>query len=170
MFIDAAGPSAATRPAIVGRRRGLRQDRRPVVLPVPCGRRVRPVIDVYLSARRDGRVAQSPLRRRDDGYAGGAGQDCCRPRPRLRTLDRRPGAAAWHRIERYANNPIECDCGRLEARLRPRRGLKRLRSARMVVAGQAFVQSLRQGHYELGKEVAANQCAAASFAELRHAI
>ena len=58
--------------------------------------------------------------------------------------------AAWHHVERYANNPIECDHGRLKARLRPMRGLKRQRCARVVVAGHAFVQNLRRGHYELG--------------------
>jgi transposase-like protein len=32
--------------------------------------------------------------------------------------------AAWHRTDRYANNGIEGDHGRLKARLRPMRGLK----------------------------------------------
>jgi IS6 family transposase len=35
------------------------------------------------------------------------------------------------------------------------RGLKQLRSARTISAGNAFVQNLRRGHYELG--VDANQ-------------
>ena len=33
--------------------------------------------------------------------------------------------AAWHRTERYANNHIEADHGRLKSRLRPMRGLNR---------------------------------------------
>jgi len=33
-------------------------------------------------------------------------------------------AAAWHRTDRYANNRVEADHGRLKARLRPMRGLK----------------------------------------------
>ena len=33
--------------------------------------------------------------------------------------------AAWHRTEQYANNRVECDRGRLKARLRPMRGLSR---------------------------------------------
>jgi transposase-like protein len=57
--------------------------------------------------------------------------------------------AAYHVVERYANNPIEADHGRLKARLRPMRGLKQLRSARVISAGHAFVQNLRRGHYEL---------------------
>jgi transposase-like protein len=49
--------------------------------------------------------------------------------------------AAWHRADRYANNGIECDHGRLKARLGPMRGLKQDRSARVVIAGHGFVQT-----------------------------
>jgi transposase-like protein len=38
--------------------------------------------------------------------------------------------APWHRTDQYANNRVECDHGRLKARLRPMRGRKRERSAR----------------------------------------
>jgi hypothetical protein len=44
--------------------------------------------------------------------------------------------------DRYANNAIEADYGRLKA-LRPMRGLKRARSLQTVAAGHAFVQNLR---------------------------
>jgi transposase-like protein len=57
--------------------------------------------------------------------------------------------AAWHRTDRYANNRVECDHGRLKARLRPMRGLKQDRSARVVIVGHAFIQNVRRGHYEL---------------------
>jgi transposase-like protein len=57
--------------------------------------------------------------------------------------------AAWHRTEQYANNRVEADHGRLTSRLRPMRGLEQDRSARAVIAGHAFVQNLRRGHYEL---------------------
>ena len=50
------------------------------------------------------------------------------------------------------NNRIECDHGRLKARLRPMRGLKQDRSATVVLAGHALVQNLRRGHYELAVE------------------
>src|SRR5918995_7412888 len=46
----------------------------------------------------------------------------------------------WHVVEQYANNPVEADHGRLKARTRPMRGLKRLRSAQVVCSGHAFVQ------------------------------
>jgi transposase-like protein len=56
---------------------------------------------------------------------------------------------ACHVVEQYVNNPIEADHGRLKARTRPMRGLKRIRSAQVVCSGHAFVQNLRRGHYEL---------------------
>jgi transposase, IS6 family len=58
--------------------------------------------------------------------------------------------ATCHITEQYANNSVEADHGRLKARLRTMRGLKRLRSTRVISAGHAFVQNLRRGHYELG--------------------
>ncbi len=56
----------------------------------------------------------------------------------------------FHNTEQYANNRIECDHGRLKARLRPMRGLKTDRTASVVIRGHAFIQNLRRGHYELG--------------------
>jgi transposase, IS6 family len=56
-------------------------------------------------------------------------------------------------VQQYANNPIESDHGRLKARLRPTRGLKRHRSARILTAGHAFAQNLRRGHYDIATEV-----------------
>ena len=72
---------------------------------------------------------------------------------------------ARHATERYANNLIEVDHGRLKARLRPMRGLKRLASARTIVAGHAVVQNLRCGHYELTTELPTHQRLRAAFAE-----
>jgi IS6 family transposase len=60
--------------------------------------------------------------------------------------------AAWHRTDRYANNRVEADHGRLKAWLRPMRGLKLDRSARVVLVGHGFVQNLRRGHCELAAE------------------
>jgi len=78
--------------------------------------------------------------------------------------------AAWHRTERYANNRVEADHGRVKARLRPMRGLKQDASARVIIAGHAFVQNLRRGHYELAGEEPVNRRAAIAFAELAVAI
>jgi hypothetical protein len=57
--------------------------------------------------------------------------------------------SALHIVEQYAKNPIDEDHGRLKARLRPMRGVKRHRSARILAAGHAFVQNLRRGHYDI---------------------
>src|SRR5947208_2132326 len=62
--------------------------------------------------------------------------------------------AACHVTDRYGNNRVESDHGRLKARLRPMRGLKRLATAAVIAAGHAFVQNPRRGHYELGTHVA----------------
>jgi transposase-like protein len=78
--------------------------------------------------------------------------------------------AVWHHTEQYANNPLECDHGRLKARLRPMRGLKQDRSARVIIAGHAFVQNLRRGHYELAVEAPTNQRVAVAFGELALAL
>ncbi len=75
-----------------------------------------------------------------------------------------------HIAERYANNPMESDHSRLKARLGPMRGLKRLRSARVVSAGHAFIQNLRRGHYELSVDVDPRYRLLAAFAELALAI
>jgi transposase, IS6 family len=53
-----------------------------------------------------------------------------------------------HILEQYANNVVEqLIWGRLKARLRPMRGLKRIQSASTIAAGHGFVQNLRRGHY-----------------------
>ena len=74
--------------------------------------------------------------------------------------------AAWHRTDRYANNHIECDHGRLKARLRAMRGLKQDRSAGVVIAGHGFVQNLRRGRYELAVEEPVARRVAVAFDEL----
>jgi transposase, IS6 family len=73
--------------------------------------------------------------------------------------------AAWHRTDQYANG-IECDHGRLKVRLRPMRGLKQDRSARVIITGHTLVQNLRLGHYELAVEEPAGRRLAVAFDEL----
>jgi transposase, IS6 family len=73
--------------------------------------------------------------------------------------------AARHRTDRYANNRVEADHGRLMAWLRPMRGLKQDRTARVVLVGHAFVQNLRRGH-ELAVEEPANRRLTVAFHEL----
>ena len=80
-------------------------------------------------------------------------------------------AEVLHDTTQYANNRIECDHGRLKARLRPMRGLRTDRTASTVIRGHAFVQNLRRGHYELGVEARHERLrVAAAFDELTEAI
>jgi len=63
--------------------------------------------------------------------------------------------SALHIVGQSANNPVEADHGQLKARLRPMRGLKPHRPARILAAGHAFIQNLRRGHYEIAADVPA---------------
>jgi len=123
------------------------------------------VIDVLLSARRD-----LPAARRFFTLALQAGAV-----PVEVNTDRAPAyprvldelvPSALHTVERHANNPIEADHGRLKARLRPMRGLKRYRSARILDAGHAFVQNLRRGHYDIATEVPSHHRLRVAFDDL----
>jgi IS6 family transposase len=78
--------------------------------------------------------------------------------------------ASLHQTTRYANNRVEADHGRLKARLRPMRGLKRDRTASAVIRGHAFVQNLHRGHYELEIDALPGMTLAAAFDELALAI
>jgi transposase, IS6 family len=78
--------------------------------------------------------------------------------------------AAWHRTEQDANHHVEADHGRLKARLRPMPGLKQDRSARTIMAGHAFVQNVRRGHYELAVEAPTNRRVELVLGELALAI
>jgi len=78
--------------------------------------------------------------------------------------------AASHNTGQYGNNRVECDHGRLKARLRPMRGLKTERTASVVVRGHAFVQNLHRGHYELGVDALPVFRRATAFDELRSAV
>jgi len=128
------------------------------------------VIDVFVSARRDAKAA-----RRFFDQAISA----TKVTPVEVTTDQAPVypavledllPAAWHRTDRYANNRIESDHGRLKARLDPMRGLKQDRSARVIIAGHAFLQNIRRGHYELAVEWPTNRRVAVAFDELTLAI
>jgi transposase, IS6 family len=124
------------------------------------------VVDVFVSTRRDADTASRFFQQ-----ATGA----TRVRPVEVTTDRAPVypavleallPGAWHRTDQYANNRVECDHGRLKARLRPMRGLKQDRSARVIIAGHAFMQNVRRGHYELAVGEPANRRVAVAVDEL----
>jgi transposase, IS6 family len=123
------------------------------------------VIDVLMSEQRDLAATRRFFTR---ALAHGS-------RPTEVSTDRAPAyprvldevlPAACHVVEQYANNPIEADHGRFKARLRPMRGLTRLRSAGVIGAGYAFVQNLRRGHDERGVDAKPRHRLSAAFTEL----
>ena len=128
------------------------------------------VIDVFVSSRRDTKAAQRFFQRAIGTTKTAPTEVITDQAPVYPAVleDLRP--AALHRTDRYANNRVECDHGRLKARLRPMRGLKQDRSARVIIAGHAFVQNLRRGHYELAVEEPTNRRVAVAFDELVLAI
>jgi IS6 family transposase len=79
--------------------------------------------------------------------------------------------AALHNTGQYQNNRVECDHGRLKARLKPMRGVKTRRTANVLIRGHAFTQNLRRGHYELAIDAPPqSRLVATAFDELRPAI
>jgi len=127
------------------------------------------VIDVYVSKKRD-----VPAATRFFHTAIGAHGE-----PAEVTTDRSPALArtivellpaTHHDTTQYANNRVENDHGRLKARLRPMRGLKRDRTASVVIRGHAFIQNLRRGLYELGTHALPGLTVAAAFDELARVV
>lgn len=127
------------------------------------------VIDGWLSARRDLPAARIFFTR---AWATGAVpvEVTTDPPPAYPRVLGELVPAALHNTQRYANNRIEADHGRLKARLRPMRGLKTFRSARTLASGHAFVQNLRRRHYEIATDVPAQHRLRAAFDQLALAI
>ena len=108
------------------------------------------VIDVLLSARRDLAAARAFFTRALRASTVPAEVTTDRAPVYPRVLDELiPGSAHGGAVR---EQPIEPDHGRLKARLRPIRGLKRHRSARILAAGHALVQNLRRGHYDIATD------------------
>jgi len=127
------------------------------------------VIDVLVSEQRDTAAARRFLTRALTRRPAPVEVTTDKAAAYLRVLDEIV-PDALHLTGQYANNPIEADHGRLKARLRPMRGLKRLRSAGVIASGHAFVQNLRRGHYELATDVPAPLRLADAFTELAIAV
>jgi transposase-like protein len=128
------------------------------------------VIDVLLSARRDAPAARrffTQALRMLQVTPSEVVTDAAQVYPGV--LDELV-PSAWHHVERHANNPTEADHGQLKRRLRPMRGLQTDRTAQVVLAGHAFLQNLRRGHYELGVDARPALRVAAAFTELARAI
>ncbi|RSM38889.1 IS6 family transposase, partial [Actinoplanes sp. ATCC 53533] len=128
------------------------------------------VIDVLVSMRRDAQAARRFFRRALATLKVMPSEVVTDAAPVYPAVLDELIPSAWHHVERYANNRIEADHGQLKHRLRPMRGLRTDRTAGVVIAGHAFMQNLRRGHYEIGLEVPPALRVAAAFAELARAI
>ena len=106
------------------------------------------VIDILVSIRRDGAAAR-PFFQRVLGEHARPEQVATDEATALIGAVRDVFPEAEHDMTVYANNRVECDHGRLKARLRPMRGLQTDRTATAVIRGHPFVRNLRRGHYEL---------------------
>ena len=124
------------------------------------------VIDIYVSKRRNTTAAQRFFDTVLGAHGRPTGITTDLAAPLLRVVEELL-FDVFHDTEQYANNRVETDHGRLKARLRPMRGLKRDRTASVVIRGHAFIQNLRRGHYELGVNARNHRLrVAAAFDEL----
>lgn len=128
------------------------------------------VIDVLVSRRRDLAAARKFFRRALEAH--GVPEEVVTDLAQaLETVIEELVPTAFHKPERYADNRVECDHGRLKARLRPMRGLKTDGTVSVVIRGHAFIQNVRRGHYQLGVEADnKNLRLATAFDELAAAI
>jgi IS6 family transposase len=123
------------------------------------------VIDVFLSKWRDLKAATAFFANAIGSHGEPAEVTTDRAHALVRVIaELLP--VALHDTTQYANNRVEADHGRLKARLGPMRGLKRDRTASVVIRGHAFIQNLRRGHYELGMDARPGLTLAAAFDEL----
>ena len=91
------------------------------------------VIDVYLSQRRDVASARTLF----TTIHGDPAEVITDRAPALANVIEDLVPAAWHDTGQYQNNRVECDHGRLKARLGPMRGLETHRTASVVIRGRA---------------------------------
>jgi IS6 family transposase len=99
------------------------------------------VIDVLVSARRDANAARRFFRRALATLKVGPTEVITDAAAVYPTVLDELIPSAWHHVEQYANNPIEADHGRLKHRLRPIRGLRADKTAQVIIAGHAFIQT-----------------------------
>jgi transposase-like protein len=128
------------------------------------------VIDVLRTAQRDAVAARRSFTRALRTLKAIPNEVVTDAAPVYRSVLAELVAAAWHHVERYANNPIEADHGKLKHRLTSMRGLHTDRTAQVLIAGHAFVQNLRRGQYELGVDASPALRVATAFTELALAI
>src|SRR5258705_1031224 len=128
------------------------------------------VIDVLVSARRDAATARRFFRRALTPLRVKPVEVVTDAAPIYPAVIEELLPAAWHHVERHANNPIEADHSQLKYRLTPMRGLRTDRTAQVTIAGHAFMQNLLRRHFQLAVDVTGTEYLAAAFTELALAI
>jgi transposase-like protein len=128
------------------------------------------VIDVLVSARRDAATARRFFLRALSTLKVTPVEVVTDAAPIYPAVLEELLPASWHHIERHANNPIEADHSHLKHRLKPMRGLQTDRTAQVIIAGHAFMQNLRRGHYEIAVDVPRAERVPAAFSELALAV
>jgi transposase-like protein len=124
------------------------------------------VVDILIAERRDARAAQQFFQQAIRTTKVVPVEVTTDQAPVYRAVLEELVPAARHRTDRYANNRVEADHGRLKARLQPMRRFKQDRSARVIIVGQAFVQNVRRGYYELAVDESARRRLALAHDEL----
>lgn len=128
------------------------------------------VIDVLVSAHRDADAARRFFRRAVSALKVTPSEVVTDAAPVYPGVLDELVPQAWHHVERHANNPIEADHSQLKHRLRSMRGLRTDKTAQVIIAGHAFMQNLRRGHYELAVDAPPATRVPAAFAVLALAI
>ena len=123
------------------------------------------IIDVYVSAKRDAKAARRFFASAIRAHGEPVEVVTDRAAPLGVVIDELL-PCALHNTERYANNRIEADHGRLKARLRPTRGLKRDRTASTIIRGHVLMQNIRRCHYGLGVDARLHRRVTEAFTEL----
>jgi transposase, IS6 family len=127
------------------------------------------IIDVFVSRKRDIAAARTFFTSALTAH-GEPNEVITDLAPALETVIEQLIPNAFHNTEQHQNNRVECDHGQLKARLRPMRGLKRDRTASVVIRGHAFIQNIRRAHYELGAETTPHLRLTEAFGELAEVI
>jgi transposase-like protein len=108
------------------------------------------VVDVFVSRRRDANAARRFLERAIGTTKVMAVEVTTDQAPIYPVVLEDLLSAAWHRTDQYANNGIECDHGRLQARLRPMRRAQagpqcQVDRCRACVRAEPAARTLRAG-------------------------
>jgi transposase-like protein len=98
------------------------------------------VIDVLVTARRDAATARRFFQRTLSSLKVTPVEVATDAAPIYPAVLEELMPAAWHHVERHANNPIEADHSQLKHRLRPMRGLRTDKTAQVVTQAATLLR------------------------------